>query len=88
MSLRAIHDFELALVAPCIAMLERGVRVDEPRRVSMIKVLDALRTPLEAEAKRRAEWEESVEKRLQEVRHAAGFDRSPPPTAAPAGEKS
>jgi DNA polymerase I-like protein with 3'-5' exonuclease and polymerase domains len=33
-------------------MTERGVRIDEPRRVSMIGALDQLRTPLEAEAKR------------------------------------
>ncbi len=34
---------------------------------------------LELEGARRLRWEASVEKRLQEVRHDAGFDREPSP---------
>ncbi len=46
MSLRAIHDFELALLDPCLAMSERGIRVDEARRAAMLADLAAMRAPL------------------------------------------
>lgn len=51
MSLRAIHDFELSLLAPCLAMSARGIRVDEPRRLAMIADLDAMKAPLAAQAR-------------------------------------
>ena len=43
MSLRAIHDFELALLDPCLAMSQRGIRIDEARRVRMLADLVAER---------------------------------------------
>jgi DNA polymerase I-like protein with 3'-5' exonuclease and polymerase domains len=43
MSLRAIHDFELALLDPCIAMASRGIRIDEARRTRMLADLTAER---------------------------------------------
>lgn len=49
MPLRAIHDFELALLDPCLAMAERGIRIDEARRQRMIADIDAARAPLETE---------------------------------------
>lgn len=49
MTLRDIHDLELALLDPCIAMSERGVRVDETRRLRIIADLDATLGPLTAE---------------------------------------
>lgn len=51
MTLRAVHDFELALTAPFLAILERGLKVDEARRVAMIDALHAMREPLLAEVR-------------------------------------
>jgi len=48
MTLRAIHDFEVALLDPCLAMTERGIRVDDERRRRMIALLEAERGPLTA----------------------------------------
>lgn len=48
MPLRSIHDFELALVAPCLAMEERGLLVDDARRCQMIADLQASIVPQEA----------------------------------------
>src|SRR3990167_4125214 len=50
MSLRNIHDFEVALLDPCLAMTERGMQIDEAKRVAMLADLEAMRAPLEAEA--------------------------------------
>ena len=44
-----LHDFELALTDPCLAMTKRGVTVDEPLRVARIKELDAQRARLSAQ---------------------------------------
>lgn len=49
MSLRAIHDFELALLEPCIAMAERGIRIDDARRLKMLADIAAERDVLGAE---------------------------------------
>lgn len=49
MTLRAIHDFELQLLEPFIAMTERGIRIDEPRRVAMLADVTAAKAPLEAD---------------------------------------
>jgi DNA polymerase-1 len=46
MSLRTIHDFELALLDPCLAMSSQGIPVDEARRAAMLADLDAMRAPL------------------------------------------
>jgi DNA polymerase I-like protein with 3'-5' exonuclease and polymerase domains len=46
MKLREIHDFELALLDPCLAMTERGLRVNNERRLAMIENLDSQRGPL------------------------------------------
>ena len=46
MTLRAIHDFELALLDPCLAMSSRGIRIDEPRRVRMLADLAAERASI------------------------------------------
>lgn len=46
MSLRALHDFELKLLEPCLAMSERGILVDEPRRQQMLKDLAEMQAPL------------------------------------------
>lgn len=54
MTLRAIHDFELALLDPCIAMTERGLPVDDAKRRRMLDDLEAMRGPLHAEAQRLA----------------------------------
>ena len=48
MSLRDIHDFELALLAPLMAMTLRGVKIDEARRLEMVKALEEQREPLAA----------------------------------------
>jgi len=45
-ALRAIHDFELALLDVCLAMSHRGVLIDEPRRKQMMADLDDMRGPL------------------------------------------
>src|SRR3990167_9082505 len=50
MSLRQVHDFEVALLEPCLAMTERGMQIDEAKRVAMLADLEAMRAPLEAEA--------------------------------------
>jgi len=50
-SLRAIHDFELALLDPCIAMLTRGVMIDEPKRQQMLADLRDMREPLLSQAR-------------------------------------
>ena len=50
MSLRQVHDFELALLEPCLAMTERGMQIDEAKRLAMLADLEAMRAPLEAEA--------------------------------------
>jgi DNA polymerase I-like protein with 3'-5' exonuclease and polymerase domains len=44
--LRPVHDFELALLDPCLAMTERGLRVDEAKRHAMLTAIDAERDPL------------------------------------------
>lgn len=49
MSLRAIHDFELALTAPFLAMEKRGIKVDEERRQAMLADLDNAVKPLQAQ---------------------------------------
>ena len=49
MTLRAIHDFELALLDPCLAMTERGMRIDDVKRQQMLADLAAARAPLEAD---------------------------------------
>ena len=49
MSLKAIHDFELSLLAPCIAMSLRGVRIDNALRYKMISQLSEEMEPLRAE---------------------------------------
>lgn len=46
MTLRPIHDFELALLDPCIAMASRGIRIDEARRVRMLADLEAERAAI------------------------------------------
>lgn len=46
MTLRAIHDFELALLDPYLAMTERGIPVDEDKRQSMLADLEAAKAPL------------------------------------------
>ena len=43
---------------------------------------------LEEERKRRAEWEARVETRLNEVRHATGFDRAAPESVTPPTERN
>jgi hypothetical protein len=48
-SLRDIHDFELALVEPCLAMSARGLLINEERRQSMIAALDKDLEPLKAQ---------------------------------------
>lgn len=50
--LRAIHDFEVELLEPCIAMTERGMPVDDARRREMIARLDREREPMIAELER------------------------------------
>jgi DNA polymerase-1 len=45
-TLRDIHDFELALVEPVMAALQRGIQVDEARRTGMIAALEADIEPL------------------------------------------
>ena len=40
MTLQAIHDFELALVDPCMAILERGLKIDDLKRKGMIVALE------------------------------------------------
>ena len=47
--LRAVHDFEVALLDPCLAMTERGLRVNNERRLAMIENLDSQRGPLTAQ---------------------------------------
>ncbi len=47
MTLRAIHDFEVALLDPFIAMTERGIRIDEPRRAAMLADVTSAKAPLE-----------------------------------------
>ena len=49
MTLRDLHDFELALIAPCLAMTQRGLRVDESVRQQMMADLVAEVEPLRAE---------------------------------------
>ena len=49
MSLKKIHDFELRLLDPCIAMSGRGVRIDDRLRREMIKDLSGEMEPLRAE---------------------------------------
>lgn len=51
MTLRDIADFELALLDPCLAMSERGVQVDDTKRLGMIATLGARRAPLVANAR-------------------------------------
>lgn len=46
--LRHIHDFEVALLDPCLAMTTRGIRVDNERRLRMLAELEAERAPLTA----------------------------------------
>ncbi len=48
--LRHIADFEIDLLEPCLAMSERGLRVDDAKRLSMIATLEAEREPLAAKA--------------------------------------
>lgn len=43
-----IHEFEVALLDPCIAMSQRGIRVDDERRKAMMAKLAAEREPLAA----------------------------------------
>jgi DNA polymerase I-like protein with 3'-5' exonuclease and polymerase domains len=43
--LRNVHDFELALLDPCMAMTRRGIRVDNEKRLSMIDALKASVVP-------------------------------------------
>lgn len=50
MSLRKVHDFELALLDPILAMTERGLLIDEPERQEMLATLAAAHEPLTAEA--------------------------------------
>jgi DNA polymerase-1 len=45
-NLQDIHDFELALVEPCMGMLERGVKIDEARRRGMMVALEKQNEPL------------------------------------------
>lgn len=52
MMLRAIHDFEVALLEPCLAMTTRGLRVDDAKRRAMLADIDAERGPMAAEAER------------------------------------
>lgn len=47
-----IHDFEVSLLDPCIAMTQRGIRVDDAKRVAMLAQLHAERAPLTAEVER------------------------------------
>ena len=51
MTLQAIHDFELALLEPCLSMTRRGVLIDEPLRQDRIAALKATITPLELAVK-------------------------------------
>ena len=54
MSLRAVHDFELQLLDPCLAMTERGLPVCERTRQDMLLALDAELGPLRAQVDRTA----------------------------------
>lgn len=47
-TLRDVHDFELRLLEPCLAMTERGIRVNEARRQAMLADLQAMKAPLAA----------------------------------------
>lgn len=49
MTLQAIHDFELALLEPVLAMTRRGVLINEPLRQDRIAALKATIAPLTAE---------------------------------------
>lgn len=49
MSLQALHDFEVALLDPILAMTERGVRIDEVVRQQMLKDLHDAIEPLSEE---------------------------------------
>lgn len=49
MRLNALHAFEVALLDPCLAMTERGLRVDDARRRQMAADLAAARDPLHSE---------------------------------------
>ena len=49
MSLQQVHDFELRLLDPCLAMTKRGVRINEDLRRERIKKLAASVKPLVAE---------------------------------------
>src|SRR3990167_1635025 len=49
-TLRTLHDFEVALLDPCLAMTERGMQIDEAKRVAMLADLVGMRAPLEADA--------------------------------------
>ena len=51
MTLQAIHDFELALLDPCLSMTRRGVLVNESLRQDRIAALKATITPLELAVK-------------------------------------
>lgn len=52
MTLRQIHDFELALLDPFLAMSERGIRVDNERRLRMFADIAVERVAKAAEVSR------------------------------------
>lgn len=52
MSLRHIHDFELALLDPYLSMLERGIRIDDARRQRMLADIAVERASKAAEVSR------------------------------------
>lgn len=54
MTLRTIHDFEVDLLDPCIAMTTRGLRVNDAKRRAMIADIEVERGPMAAEAERAA----------------------------------
>lgn len=58
---------------------------DAAQEIETVAVQMGVVTYLEAEHKRRAEWEAGIETRLQEVRHSVGFDRGQPMLVAVAG---
>lgn len=49
-TLQRVHDFELALVEPCMAILQRGILIDNERRRAMMAALEAEVAPLSTRA--------------------------------------
>lgn len=49
MTLQQIHDFELRLLEPCLAMSKRGIRINDPLRLQRMKEIARSIKPLVAE---------------------------------------